>query len=196
MEKFFPTINNIMQLSKIAIPQITPRQRQVIIGTILGGSSIVKPKNGKNCYLSMRGKNTNWLEWKAFQLDALSSYEPFTIEKTNRWHSFCLPAFNEFKEKYYNNNNRSLKLKELELLWDIALATWYGDSGKIVNDLVVLNTNIWGDSGTKIFVKYFKLIDYNAAPFTERGHYIIQLDEESSFKFLKLVGPQLPEFMK
>ena len=185
-----------MQLSKIAIPQITPRQRQIIIGTILGGSSVVKPKNGKNCYLSMRGKNTKWLEWKAFQLDSLSSYEPFTIEKTNRWHSFCLASFNEFKEKYYKNNNRNLKLKELELLWDVALATWYGDSGKIANDLVVLNTNIWEESGTKIFIKYFKLIDYNAQLITERGHCRIQLDKESSVKFLKLVGPQLPEFLK
>jgi hypothetical protein len=185
-----------MQLTKIAIPQITPRQNQIIIGTILGGSSIVKPKNGKNCYLSMRGKNTNWLEWKTLHLDSLSSYEPFTIEKTNRWHSFCLPAFNEYKDKFYHNNERRLKLKELELLWDLALATWFGDSGKVVNNQIVLNTNIWGKNGTKIFVKYFKLIDYNASIITERGHYRIQLDEVSSFKFLKLIGPQLPTFMK
>jgi len=144
----------------------------------------------------MRGKNTKWLEWKAFQLDSLSSYEPFTIEKTSRWHSFCLAAFNEFKEKYYKDNNRNLKLKELELLWDVALATWYGDSGKTVNNLVILNTNIWGESGTKTFIKYFKLIDYNSIVLKERGHYRVQLDEESSFKFLKLVGTQLPDFMK
>ena len=185
-----------MQLSKIAIPQITPRQRQIIIGTILGGSSIVKPKNGQNCYLSMRGKNTKWLEYKAINLDSLSSYEPFTVEKTNRWHSFCLPAFNEFKNKFYQDNTRKLKLKELELLWDIALTIWYGDSGKYINNQVIFNTNIWGESGSKIFIKYFKLIDYNSTILKERGHCRVQLDEESSVKFLKLIAPQLPEFMK
>ena len=185
-----------MQLSKAATPIISTRQKQVIIGTILGGSSVVKPKNGKNCYLSMRDKHGTWLEWKAFQLDSLSSYTPFTVEKTNRWHSFCLPEFNELRDKFYTSQKRLLKLKELELLWDSALATWYGDCGKIKDNCVILNTNIWGEKGTKVFVKYFSLIDYYAEMFQERGHYRVKLDEISSFKFIKLIAPVLPNFMK
>jgi len=185
-----------MQLSKIAIPIITTRQRQVIIGTILGGSSIVKPKNGRNCYLSMRDKHSEWLEWKALQLDSLSSYTPFTVEKTNRWHSFCLEQFNDFHEKFYKSGKRSLKLKELELLWDVALATWYGDCGKIKDNHVIINTNIWCEKGTKMFVKYFALIDYNAEIIMERGYYRLRLDEDASFRFLKLIAPQFPDFMK
>jgi hypothetical protein len=185
-----------MQLSKIAIPIITIRQRQVIIGTILGGSSIIKPKNGRNCYLSMRDKHSEWLEWKALQLDSVSSYTPFTLEKTNRWHSFCLEQFNEYQEKFYKSGKRVLKLKELELLWDVALATWYGDCGKIKDNRVIINTNIWGEKGTKTFVKYFTLIDYHAEIIIERGHYRLQLQEDASYRFLKLIAPQLPNFMK
>ena len=36
----------------------------VLIGTILGGSSLAKPPRGKNYYLSMRSQNKQWLQYK------------------------------------------------------------------------------------------------------------------------------------
>jgi sugar O-acyltransferase (sialic acid O-acetyltransferase NeuD family) len=94
-------------------PKIIPSQRFLIIGTILGGSSIIKPQKGKNCYLSMRDKDLTWLKFKADQLKDLTSQSPLTIEKTNRWHSVCYPIFNEFYKMFYDGKDRIIKIDNL-----------------------------------------------------------------------------------
>lgn len=177
-------------------PKITQAQKFLIIGTILGGSSIIKPQKGKNCYMSMRDKDLSWLKFKAEQLKDLTSQSPMTIEKTNRWHSVCYPLFNEYHEMFYKLKNRVLKIEHLNLLHDSSIAIWFGDAGKCKGDQVVINTNIWGKKGTEIIVEYFKSLDWGSESFLERMNYRVRLDVDSSKEFLKLVGPYLPKDRK
>ncbi len=171
-------------------PIITERQKQIIMGTILGGSSIVVPKKGKNCYLSMRDKRKNWLELKAGELQLLSSNFPFTSEKTNRWHSKCYPVFNEFKNMFYKNNKRFLEIDVLSKLSDISFAIWLGDCGTMHDDKLVLNTHIWGDSN-KTIIAYFELLGYKSNIIKEG----ISLDSNSSKDFINYAAPHLPEWL-
>jgi len=176
-------------------PKLSDRQQHLVVGTILGGSSIIKPKRGKNCYLSMRGRDIDWLRYKATELMSLASQEPITVEKTNRWHSVCYPIFNDYRDKFYNRNgNRTLEVENLDSMKDVALAIWFGDCGKYKNGKVVLNTHIWKEKGTKSIIKYFGFLDYKAEIIKERGNFRVRLDERSSVDFLKIVMPQLPYF--
>lgn len=177
-------------------PKVTAAQRFLIIGTILGGSSIIRPKKGKNCYLSMRDKDITWLKYKSEQMKDLASQSPMTIEKTNRWHSVCYPLFNEFYEMFYKDGERSLKTEVLNLLHDSSIAIWFGDSGKCKGKNVVLNTNIWGKSGTESIVEYFNSLDWGASVFLERGNHRVRLDDKSSEDFLDLVASYLPKGRK
>jgi hypothetical protein len=177
-------------------PKITQSQKFLIIGTILGGSSIIKPQKGKNCYMSMRDKDLSWLKFKAEQLKDLTSQSPMTIEKTNRWHSVCYPVFNEYHDMFYKAKNRVLKIEHLNLLHDSSIAIWFGDAGKCKGDQVVINTNIWGKKGTDMIVEYFKSLDWKSESFLERKNCRVRLDVESSKEFLKLVGPYLPKDRK
>ena len=177
-------------------PKITQTQKFLIIGTILGGSSIIRPQKGKNCYMSMRDKDLAWLKFKAEQLKDLTSQSPLTIAKTNRWHSVCYPLFNDYHEMFYKGKNRVLKVERLNLLHDSSIAIWFGDAGKCKGDQVMINTNIWGKKGTETIVEYFKSLDWESEGFLERKNYRIRLDLESSKEFLKLVGPYLPKDRK
>lgn len=177
-------------------PKVTSSQRFLIIGTILGGSSIIKPKKGKNCYLSMREKDISWLRHKAGQLTDLASQSPMTIEKTNRWHSVCYPIFNEFYGMFYGEGGRCLKAEVLNLLHDSSIAVWFGDAGKCKGESVVLNTNIWGEEGTSLVVEYFKSLEWGASVMLERKNYRVRLDRESSEEFLTMVAPYLPKERK
>lgn len=177
-------------------PKITQAQKFLITGTILGGSSIIRPRKGKNCYLSMRDKDLTWLKFKADQLKDLTSQSPLTIEKTNRWHSVCYPIFNEYYEMFYEGGERKLRTESLNLLHDSSIAIWFGDAGKCKGDRVVLNTNIWGKKGTETIVEYFASIDLNAEIYMERKNYRIRMDENSSKDFLKMVGAHLPKDRK
>ena len=177
-------------------PKITQSQKFLIIGTILGGSSIIKPQKGKNCYLSMRDKDLVWLKFKADQLKELTSQSPMTIEKTNRWHSVCYPVFNEFRDMFYEGGKREIKLDRLNLLHDSSIAIWFGDAGRCKSGHGVFNTNIWGKKGTETIIEYFAGLDWKAEIFMERKNYRVKLDEEATNEMLKLCSPYLPKDRK
>jgi hypothetical protein len=173
--------------------QITKREDQIILGTILGGSSIVQPSKGKHCYLSMRGKHGIWLEYKALQLAKFASSAPFTKETTNRWHSLCLPIFDKYKQMFWKDGKRSLKLDFLEGFWDVGLAVWFGDCGKYQNGKVVLNTHIWGEKGSKIVADYFNLCQWPANVVKDRKYFRVKIDAEASVQYIKTIRPELPD---
>lgn len=173
-------------MTHIINPKITPKQRCIIIGTILGGSSIVKPQKGKNCYLSMRNKDIEWLKFKAKELENLATKEPITSEKTYRWHSICYPLFNEFHEMFYQEKERNLKTETLNLLQDLSIAVWYKDCGNLNKNCITLNTHIWGQSGTEKILEYFQSLDWNCSIIMERKNYRIKLDEKSSEEIIKM----------
>lgn len=182
-----------MCMTHMINPKITPAQKFLITGTILGGSSIIKPQKGKNCYLSMRDKDFSWLKFKADQIKDLSSQSPMTIEKTNRWHSVCYPVFNEYREMFYRGDKRRLDPDSLSLLHDSSIAIWFGDAGKCKGGRAVFNTNIWGKEGAEAIAEYFGTIDFRCEVFTERKNYRVRLDPESTEEMLKMCAPYLPK---
>lgn len=181
-------------MTHIIDPNITKRNLQVVKGTILGGSSIVKPQGGRNCYLSMRSKNPKWLEYKASELAVFSSKAPFTIEKTNRWHSLCYPIFSDLRELFYDKKKRKLDQEALNDLQDIAFMIWYGDSGFQHKGCIVFNTNLWGKKGTETIQDYFSHLDYPSTIYKDRKSYRIKLSEEASHDLGAKIAPHLPDF--
>jgi hypothetical protein len=175
-------------------PEVTSRQRQIIAGTILGGSSIISPRNGVNCYLSMRDSRLEWIQFKASELSSLASISPFTKEKTYRWHSKCFPIISEFRDMFYSDGKRKINDKTLDLLTDVSFAIWVGDCGYLKNDNLVLNTHVWGDSND-VIMKYFKMLEYKPVLFDEGGRSRIMLDEDGTVDFLQYANPHLPEWM-
>lgn len=168
-------------------PQTSIKQNNIIIGTILGGSSLVKPSKGKNCYLSMRSKDFDWLNWKSKQLENLANVQPITKEKTYRWHSICYPLFNDYHKKFYSKNKRSLNIDTLNLLQEISIAVWFQDCGKIKSDKAIFNTNIWQEKGTKTILKYFKSLEWECEIFKERNNFRIRMSEESTEEILDMM---------
>ncbi len=178
-------------------PEIADWHRQIIVGTVLGGSSLVKPKQGRNCYLFMRSADKNWLNYKAGELISLASQRPFTQEgNTLRWHSNCYPVFRDYYEMFYENGKKVVKMSILDTLRDIGLAIWYADCGKLKKDKVILNTNKFGEEGTKIISDYFKEAQIGETILTKERKYIrLTFTPKASEKFLLIVANRLPEFM-
>ena len=184
-------------MTHIIDPKHNRRELQVLAGTILGGSSIVKPNRGRNCYLSMRSKDTLWLKWKATELEKFASVDPFTEDKngTMRWHSLCYPIFNDFRDDFYNDKDKILKLENIEGLVDIGLMTWWCDTGKIKDERAIFNTHIWGEEGSHVVSKYFELLDWESEVYRERKSFRVRLSKDSTKKLFSVIQPHMPHFM-
>lgn len=180
-------------------PTISDRQRQFIIGTILGGSSIVVPKKGKNCYLSMRGKDAYWLEYKSHELKELASPTPFLMEKKKdtyfRWHSLCYPIFNEFNELFYKEGKKTAPMQVLNELRDIGLAIWFLEGGRIHKSVVEFNTTTLGEEGTDTVVKYFIEVNLPCYKKVEGKGFRVILTPAATVRFLKVISDKVPDFL-
>lgn len=174
---------------------MTNRQKQVIIGTVLGGSSLCKTQKGKNFYLLMRGKNLIWLQKKAGELINLSNKKN-VIERdgTYRWNSKCLTEMSELSKYFFKNKTRYLKIEILDNITDLGLAVWYLDCGNYINEQIILNTNIWGLRNSQKIQKYFKLLDYKSKIKKIKNSINIILDKPSSENFLQTISHCLSEF--
>jgi len=184
-------------MTHIIDPKHNKREIQVLTGTVLGGSSVVSPKRGVNCYLSMRSKDIMWLRWKATELESFASVAPYTEDKngTLRWHSLCYPVFNYFRDNFYDGSDRIIKLECIEGLVDIGLLTWWCDSGKLVKNNAIFNTNVWGEKGSETIVEYFNLLGWSSEVLRERQSFRVKLDEPSTSKLLSVVEPHMPHFI-
>lgn len=180
-------------------PTISDRQRQFIIGTVLGGSSIVSPKKGKNCYLSMRGKNAYWIEYKSHELKDLASPSPFLVEKKKetyfRWHSLCYPIFNEFNELFYKDGKKTVQMKALNELRDIGLAIWFLEGGRIHKGVVEFNTTTLNEEGTNVVVKYFTEVSLPCYKKQEGKGFRVIMSPTATIKFLKTIADKVPDFL-
>jgi hypothetical protein len=179
-------------------------QDQILIGTVLSGSSIVKPPEGKNCYLSMRDKNSKWLQYK---MEAMTNY--FKSPKIHRYgnsfrcNSVCCPRLTELRKALYRDNERFISHEILDPMQSIGLSIWYIDGGGKTGrgrKNVYLNTTKFGEEGSKIICEYFQAIfspKWGGCSINRNGdnRWRVLLDVKASLKFLSIIASDLPTFM-
>lgn len=179
-------------------PQITDKQKQIIYGTILGGSSIIMPKKGKNCYLAMRDKQKNWLEYKICLLQNLFKNNEDTIKKdknTYRCYSIAYPVFNEIHKIFYYGKDKIINKDILELLTDQAWMVWFLDAGRKSRRKCYLRTHKFGEQGTEIIADYFKSLECECDIHKCRSRFEIVFTNKGTIEFLKIINPAIPPFM-
>lgn len=174
------------------IQQISDWQRQVLYGTILGGSSVVRPKSGRNCYLSMRGNNAKWIGSKAAELGLPVPPNPYFVTSSGyyRWHSSCSPFLNEVYNLFYDNGQRKVDINVLDYLRDIGLMVWFLDTGEIRNDRVLMNTSFLKE-GAEVVSRYFN--EVNLDNVLRPGQ--VELSEKATKKLFDVIGHLIPSFM-
>jgi len=174
-------------------------ENQVLIGTILGGSSLVRPPKGKNYYLSMRSKNKEWLQYKMAEM---SSYFPrpkiHLYGNTYRANSSCCEDLTRFRELLYEDDNRNVSMEILDALRDIGIAVWFLDGGSKTGrgkKNAYINTTKFGKDGTKVVLKYFNEVGMKCNV-NRDGHRLKVLFAVGGTEvLLKTIAHRFPSFM-
>lgn len=185
-------------MTHLSGPQITEKQKQIIYGTILGGSSIIKPKKGKNCYLAMRDKEENWLKYKINLLNNLFKNSENMIKKdknTYRCYSVAYPIFNEIHHIFYHEKNKIISRNTLDLLTDQAWMVWFVDAGRKSKKKCYLRTHKFGEQGSKIISDYFNSLECECEVHKSRNRFEVVFTNKGSLEFLKIISPSKPDFL-
>ena len=172
---------------------------QVLLGTILGGSSLVKPPKGNHCYLSMRDGNEQWLLHKAHYLPTIFPQpRPRKYGSTYRLASPCLEDLTRLKAKLFDGNQRVISMDILDSFKADGLATWWLEAGSLTGrkrkNAYICTTKL-RETGTAIVRRYFHEIDMPCNVNREGPRQKIVFSVKGSEKFIETIRPQIPDFM-
>jgi LAGLIDADG DNA endonuclease family len=179
-------------------PTLNENQKQILYGSILGGSSIIRPERGKNCYLAMRDNDHLWLSYKIEYLKDFFKLDRNTIKKdknTYRCYSVAYPVFNEVYNLFYKNEVKTITPEILEILTDEAWMIWFVDCGRKSKRKIYLRTNKFGEEGTKLIANYFNSLDCSCEIHQSRERYELVFNNKGAYEFMSIVAPKLPEFL-
>jgi hypothetical protein len=179
-------------------PELKNNQKQVLYGTILGGSSIIKPERGKNCYLAMRDRDYDWLLYKTAGLHEFFKMDENVIKRdknTFRCYSIAYPVFNELYESFYKDGKKIITPETLEILNDVAWMIWFVDAGRKSKRKAYLRTHKFGEEGTKIICEYFNSLDCDCAAHLCRGRHEIVFSNRGAYEFLHTIVHRMPKFI-
>ena len=178
--------------------KISNRERQVILGTLLGNSSIIHPKKSKNPHLLMRcnkGNSLVWLRCKAEELKKLSRPKSFIEDETGyRWNSFSNNLFFEFKSLFYENGIKEIKMEVLDSLNDLGLCTWFLDKGIYRENICGFKTIGLNKKSIKNIIDYFFAIGFPIGQ--NKTNDLLFKNKEISENFLKVIGHCIPLALK
>lgn len=174
-------------------------QQQVLIGTVLGGSSLVKPPKGKNYYLSMRGNNKRWLMYKVAEMPTLfRKPKMYCYDKTYRVNSSCSKLATEMHDILYKDRKRHISMSVLDCLRDIGIAIWFLDGGNKSGrnrKNAYINTTRFGEQGTNTIIQYFQEVGI-PCNLNHDGKRLKVLFTVQGTQFLfKVIAHKFPEFM-
>jgi len=179
--------------------KLTSDQCQIVLGTLLGTGSIIRPKAGKNAYLQMRQRKSgdvDWLRCKAEELSNLARPHPFVEDKDSwHWASIANPVWNRYQELCYAGGQKAVTWEWLDPLRDRGHAVWFLDKGTYDDQRVVLKTAWFGEKGNHVIQKYFRLCGYECEIQVNRGVRRLVFTEKSSEEYLKLILPCFPKYL-
>jgi hypothetical protein len=170
-----------------ANPPVTNWHRQIIIGTVLGGSSLVKPARGRNCYLFMRSKHLDWMRFKSHELRIFSNGQITQEKNSYRWHSNCYPLFYELRDQLYKDGKKKVDIDLLNTIQPIALTVWFGDCGRIIRRKGVLNTHKLGEDSTEAISAFFNSAYLDNKVVKERGYLRVSFTTDATILLVKRI---------
>lgn len=174
-------------------------QSQVLIGTVLGGSSLVKPPKGINYYLSMRSQNEMWLKYKMSEMPKY--FKDMKIHKygnTLRCNSCCCESLTEFYHWIYKDGKRNPSMDLFDVLMDTGIAIWYLDSGGKTGrnkKNAYLNTTKFGEKNSKIALQYFNEIEIPCNINHDGKRTKLLFTVSGTVILLKTIAHRFPTFM-
>lgn len=178
---------------------MTDLQQQVVIGAVLGGSSITKQPRGKNYYLSMRSKDSVWLQYKIAELhNYFYSASLAQQNNTYRCNSICSTEFTKLYEMLYRKNLRYVSEDILNKVQDMALAIWFIEGGGWAGrnrKNAYLNTTLLGKEGTETVQKYLNdICDIPCNVNKNKQRRKVLFTVKGTAKLIAVIGHRFPPF--
>jgi len=194
---------------KTSTIRLTEFQRHVVVGTLLGDSSLSCPANGKNFHLSCYHaiKQSSWLERKHEWLTPVSrpiqwcSYLDKRDGKTReggRFHTVSIPCFTNLAQILYTRTRKKIISGEYLSLFNhpVSLACLIGDDGSWDGAGIAIASKQFTADENRRLAKHLATTFELSAKVNANGSYpYIRIPAASIGRIKELCKPWLPSVL-
>ena len=177
---------------------MTPRQRSVVLGTLLGDAHLSVNAGGKNFRLqiSQGSAQKEYVLWKYEILRNFVLSPPAYYGKTDSWRfrTISHQSFTALQHKFYQGRRKILPENLVEILQDpLALAVWFMDDGtRFPNGSLTINTQSFTEDEQLLIVRVFReLYGWHVTLHRDHKRYRIYLGKDGSAQLKKLIMPYI-----
>lgn len=187
---------------------VSPSEHSLIIGSLLGDSSI-RQRDKNSCFRTAHSlKQENYIN---FKLDILKNFNISEFNKKTRiingrkvnminLATKTHPIFNYYKDLFYKQGIKKIDLKILNKLNPNSLAYWICDDGSYdrTQGHIVICTNSYSLEEHKLMKKFFN-DKFGLDPtigFRDGKYYYLRFKQEDSRKLIEIIKPFIPNCMK
>lgn len=185
-------------------------QRQVLIGGLLGDSSIMKDGKFPRMKIERQALDKPYIDWeynifKDLCKSGVKEFERFDkrYNKSHKYVSFrtrAVPALLDYYNKWYPNNIRQVPT-DIEFT-PLILAVWFADDGCIIHDgrgvlTLKMSTESFGESGAEFLSSKLKDRFGEKYPIyrkkKDKDQFFIKASTSAVHPFLKEIQPHIIE---
>ena len=184
--------------------ELTLDERQAILGTLLGDSSIGLPnRRSTNPRLTANhgfGQRA-WIEHKALALRRLGVHlseapNPGYGSTHIRLATRCLPCLEPIRMLVAPRGTKRISYEWLEGLGSIGLAWWIGDDGSSAGRTFNLHTEGFSNEDVQLAAEWFEDRYGPVTVRSARGYRLLYVSAPARRQLLPLVEPHLPDSMQ
>ena len=176
---------------------ITPRQREVIIGSLLGDGHLARTTRGYAFRVNHGLVQKEYVDWKYQELNSLTNSTPGKYKSTYYFRTVSHQYFDEMRSLFYRKNSKIIPADIDHLLTPLAVAVWFMDDGTKEGKQARINTQ----SFTK--KEHKKLSDTLEATLgikstinRDKQLFRLRISDESMSLFRKMVEPYIVPSMR
>ena len=184
--------------------EITPRQHEVINGTLMGDGSISCGKKEACLSIKHAMSQQEYVLWKYEELKSLCKSEPKPAGGRLRFRTRHHPVFTSMRGFWYPNDRKSLTLDHLNLITPLGLAVWFLDDGTNISNgqrrpcgMLRFSTCSFSEKEHEIMIKWFRSrYEVETIMSNYGGYLVLRIEKDSRKRFLEIIRPHVPACME
>ena len=206
-EKFNITVkNNKRKFELIKATPFEKRQRELIVGTLLGDGCIAKHGKDYRLVCGQCEKQKDFLFWKKSELGNFVNKVNKRIDKRGNSTMFTFNTvthngLKKFYELFYENNKKVVRPEMANYLTPFGIAVWIMDDGSLNKNVNMrLATDGFSYDDNFVLQGIFKTYDINVkiCEYMRRNktYYYLSFNKRNSILLTQLISPYVIDSMK
>lgn len=186
---------------------LTPDQKSVLVGTVLGDGSLTIPRKGSNANLSFSHcvKQKEFFDYKVnFFVDFGFYSKPKKLHADSRTGKYYLcwdfksnahPIFTEYQNLFYHNKIKKVPENIEDYLTPLALAIWFMDDGSSQKSGYIISTNSFSVEEVNLLINILYSKFNVVANLHHKEQPVIYITAKSKKLFRSIIEPYIIESM-